>query len=263
MFKSTYYEVLGVEKSATKDEIQKAFRKSAMHYHPDANPSPNADFIFKMLVEAKDALLDDERRAEYDGKLEPQAQAPPPPPRAPKKTRPKPKPETAGFFSLQQEMLDRRLGALRDDLVLMESTLDFRDFGADVFDGYFMHLAELAEEHISLCKTHGRGADQRFMGHVDGLGERARALLDSLEIQALADKRLEREPGEPVGKQLNFEKNPGCGLILLMIWIGAWLGVYVLAEGVFEISEAWARHLLGFFSGGIVAGTLAAAYERM
>ena len=65
--KRDYYEVLGVDKSASAEEIKKAYRKSAMKYHPDRNPGDKtAEEKFKELGEAYEVLSDDQKRARYD-----------------------------------------------------------------------------------------------------------------------------------------------------------------------------------------------------
>lgn len=67
MAKRDYYEVLGVSKNATTDEIKKAYRKLALKYHPDANPGDeNAEAKFKEINEAYVVLSDSEKRAGYD-----------------------------------------------------------------------------------------------------------------------------------------------------------------------------------------------------
>jgi molecular chaperone DnaJ len=64
--KRDYYEVLGVEKGASKDQIKTAYRKLAMQYHPDRNKSPGAEEKFKEISEAYAVLSDDAKRAQYD-----------------------------------------------------------------------------------------------------------------------------------------------------------------------------------------------------
>lgn len=65
--KRDYYEVLGVKKDATGEEIKKAYRKKAMELHPDRNPDdPTAEAKFKEAAEAFDVLKDDNKRARYD-----------------------------------------------------------------------------------------------------------------------------------------------------------------------------------------------------
>ena len=61
-----YYEILGVSKDASKDEIKSAFRKKARQLHPDVNKAPDAEEKFKELGKAYEILSDDEKRATYD-----------------------------------------------------------------------------------------------------------------------------------------------------------------------------------------------------
>ncbi len=67
MSKRDYYEVLGVARDASGDEIKRAYRKLAMKYHPDRNPDdPQAEAMFKEAAEAYEVLRDDGKRQRYD-----------------------------------------------------------------------------------------------------------------------------------------------------------------------------------------------------
>lgn len=67
MAKRDYYEVLGVQKNASKDEIKKGYRKLAIQYHPDKNPgNKQAEEHFKEATEAYEVLADDQKRQIYD-----------------------------------------------------------------------------------------------------------------------------------------------------------------------------------------------------
>ncbi len=66
MAKRDFYEVLGINKTATKDEIKSAYRKLAKKYHPDINHDPDAPEKFKEVQEAYDILYDDKKRQMYD-----------------------------------------------------------------------------------------------------------------------------------------------------------------------------------------------------
>lgn len=62
-----YYKILGVEKTATQDEIKKAYRKLAMKHHPDRNPNnKSAEEKFKEITEANEVLSDPDKRKKYD-----------------------------------------------------------------------------------------------------------------------------------------------------------------------------------------------------
>ena len=64
--KKDYYEILGVSRKASQDEIKKAFRKYALKYHPDRNKSSEAQEKFKEINEAYQVLSDPEKRSIYD-----------------------------------------------------------------------------------------------------------------------------------------------------------------------------------------------------
>src|SRR5690606_2270301 len=61
-----FYDLLGVSRSASEDDVKKAYRKLAMQYHPDRNPAPDAEARFKEITEAYEVLRDPGKRARYD-----------------------------------------------------------------------------------------------------------------------------------------------------------------------------------------------------
>ena len=66
MAKRDYYEVLGLQKGASQEEIKKAYRSLAKKYHPDVNKEPGAEEKFKEINEAYDTLSDEQKKARYD-----------------------------------------------------------------------------------------------------------------------------------------------------------------------------------------------------
>src|SRR3989449_8980276 len=66
MEKRDYYDVLGVTRNASKDDIKGSYRKLALQYHPDRNKAPEATEKFKEISEAYAILSDEEKRKQYD-----------------------------------------------------------------------------------------------------------------------------------------------------------------------------------------------------
>ena len=64
--KKDFYEVLGVSKNASKEEIKSAYRKSALKFHPDRNKAPDAEEKFKEINEAYEVLSNDQKKTAYD-----------------------------------------------------------------------------------------------------------------------------------------------------------------------------------------------------
>ena len=64
--KRDYYEILGVSKNASDEDLKKAFRKLAFEFHPDRNKDKNAEEKFKEINEAYQVLSDQEKRARYE-----------------------------------------------------------------------------------------------------------------------------------------------------------------------------------------------------
>jgi molecular chaperone DnaJ len=64
--KRDYYDILGVQRDASKDQIKDEYRKLALKYHPDRNKAPDAEEKFKEISEAYAVLSDDQKRAQYD-----------------------------------------------------------------------------------------------------------------------------------------------------------------------------------------------------
>ena len=72
--KKDFYDILGVSKNSTEDEMKKAYRKLALKYHPDKNKTPGSQEVFRKVAQAYDCLSNQEKREKYDryGTEEPQ-----------------------------------------------------------------------------------------------------------------------------------------------------------------------------------------------
>jgi len=64
--KKDYYDVLGVPKSATDDELKKAYRKLALKFHPDKNKNEGTQDAFKKIAQAYNCLSNQDKRSRYD-----------------------------------------------------------------------------------------------------------------------------------------------------------------------------------------------------
>ena len=69
MAKRDCYDVLGITKSSSKDEIKKAYRKLALKYHPDKNKEASAAEVFKRINEAHTVLSSPSQKSKYDSKM--------------------------------------------------------------------------------------------------------------------------------------------------------------------------------------------------
>jgi hypothetical protein len=110
----TYYDILGVSPSATASEIKRAYRRLAVAYHPDKNPDPAAEQLFKLINEAYEVLGDPPKRSRYDLELSGPpviVQAAPQPPRhrdpayRPRRNRPRRKSESERLREMMAKSL--------------------------------------------------------------------------------------------------------------------------------------------------------------
>ncbi|MEM3373046.1 MAG: DnaJ domain-containing protein [Candidatus Anstonellales archaeon] len=109
--KRDYYEVLGVPRNATQEEIKKAYRRLAMQYHPDRNKSPEAEQKFKEINEAYAVLSDPEKRKAYD---------------------------TMGYSNFHQRYSDEDIFRGFDfSSIFEEMGINFEDLGFSMFDDEF------------------------------------------------------------------------------------------------------------------------------
>lgn len=130
-----YYSILGVSANASASEIKRAFRKLAILYHPDKNPSPEAKPRFHEINEAYDVLGDPQKRAAYDHQLanplatlfnEPVSTHPDPAYRRQERRRPAPAPGPSQSYILMRDSLKYVLWVSRIGLIV--TTLFFIDY---------------------------------------------------------------------------------------------------------------------------------------
>jgi molecular chaperone DnaJ len=133
MTKKDYYEILGVNKNASKTDIKKAYRKLALKYHPDKNPGKDSEEKFKEISEAYAVLYDDEKRKLYD---------------------------MYGHTGIDQQFSQEDIfrGADFGD-IFRGMGFDFSGFGInDIFESFFGR----GRSHSRGYQQHRRGADLRY-----------------------------------------------------------------------------------------------------
>jgi molecular chaperone DnaJ len=147
------YEVIGVEKTATSEEIQKAYRKLAMKYHPDRNPGDDeAVEKFKEVQEAYEILNDEQKKAYYDrmGEAPRRTGTPPPPPSYDDFLR--------NFFNGQQQGRQNGSNVMREILIDLE----------DVLTGKEIEIPHTSKATCGACE--GVGGDKLVCHECNGSG---------------------------------------------------------------------------------------------
>ncbi len=137
-----HYQTLGLDNSATLDDIKKAFRQKVAQYHPDVNNSEGAESRFGEVVEAFDILSDEEKRSAYDTMLNQEMNAEPLYPEQEMVleewgSKSKEHSEKYGRMSLEDLLM---LGFIAETGVvdgLLDSAGDIIDSAADAMDGLF------------------------------------------------------------------------------------------------------------------------------
>ncbi|MCM8768276.1 MAG: molecular chaperone DnaJ [Candidatus Omnitrophica bacterium] len=129
--KRDYYEVLGVDRKATLDELKKAYRDLALKYHPDRNPgSKEAEEKFKEITEAYEVLSDPQKRATYD---------------------------QFGHAGFGPQGFD-----WRQDFSRVRSDVDFSDIFGDVFSDFFADILGTGAGRTGTRVRRPRGADLEY-----------------------------------------------------------------------------------------------------
>lgn len=163
-----YYGILGVPRSAHIADIKRAYRRLAIQYHPDKNPDPSAEAIFKEINEAYDVLGDPEKKSTYDWKLqnplsEVLLETQPPPHRDPayrKRRRPPANYKSEGqrIRELMQQYLPRalwvcRVGLLVSVLFMVDYVLPYRAHSEKVVDAYKVQGRRGFSHYIIITET--------------------------------------------------------------------------------------------------------------
>lgn len=107
-----YYQILGVSSNAHAAEIKRAYRRLAVMYHPDKNPSPDAEEMFKSINEAYDVLSDPDKRRAYDSRFERLFDVPVENP-TPKHRDPRYRPQRSGTASGRETLREQMAGYLK------------------------------------------------------------------------------------------------------------------------------------------------------
>ena len=173
--KRDYYEVLGVGRSATEEEVKRAYRKLAVKFHPDKNPDdPHAEEKFKELGEAYDILMDPDKRAAYD---------------------------RFGHAAFAPGGVGFGRGAFHDPFEIFREVFGASGFGGGIFDTFFGGGGERTEDRR-------RGSDLRYDMEIK-LEEAAFGANKEIEIEKLdtCDK-CQGSGAEPGSRKISC---PTCG----------------------------------------------------
>src|SRR5438034_1263314 len=128
--KRDYYEVLGVGRSATEEEVKRAYRKLAVQFHPDKNPDdPHAEEKFKELGEAYDVLMDPDKRVAYD---------------------------RFGHAAFASGGAGFGRGAFHDPFEIFREVFGGSGFGGGIFETFFGGDGEIIEKPCEKCRGEGR-----------------------------------------------------------------------------------------------------------
>ena len=187
MVAGDWYAVLGVKPTATDDEIKKAYRRKALQYHPDKNPSATAEETFKKISRAYETLSDAEKRRTYDlQQQKPQTEAT-------KATAQQYKQETSfktSFHAPGQPHFTFSASTANDGPIPSRSAqFRFRRMGQDPFANFHQRHTRFSSSFFDPLRTHFRSSGASFFdsahSHIssdtdddddndDGLGDNGR-----------------------------------------------------------------------------------------